>query len=124
MTYNHSNFVNVWYSLLNLTMYYKDYFYWNILFECSDLCEFSVQFFILNILICVSTKQDILEITKKKRIISSILLNDDKHFLKQDFLIVDLKVDSNLWTSVYVCESLQAQAAKNMIYLFYNFCME
>lgn len=38
----------------------------------------------------------------------------NKQFCKQDFLIVD----SNLWTPVYVCESLQAQAAKNMQDLF------
>lgn len=51
--------------------------------------------------------------------ISVILLNDDnKYLFKQDFLIVDLKVDSNIWTPVYVCESLQGQAAKNMHDLF------
>lgn len=42
-------------------------------------------------------------------------LNDDnKQICKQDFLIVD----SNMWTPVYVSESLQAQAAKNMQDLF------
>lgn len=45
----------------------------------------------------------------------------NKQFCKQDFLIVDLKVDSNLWTPVYVCESLKAQAEKNMQDLFIYF---
>lgn len=54
--------------------------------------------------------------------ISVKLLNDDsEQFCKQYFLIVDLKVDSNLWTPVYVCESLQGQAAKTYNIYFESF---
>lgn len=57
--------------------------------------------------------------------ISVIFLNDDKQFCKQDFLIVDFKVDITLWTPVYLCEILQAQATKNMqdFFLFNHFCI-
>lgn len=45
---------------------------------------------------------------------TSIILVGDISFCKQDFLIVDLKVDRNLWTPVYICPGLKAQAAKNV----------
>lgn len=49
-----------------------------------------------------------------KNWLTSIILVGDISSCKQDFLIVDFKVDRNLWTPVYICQGLKAQAAKNV----------
>lgn len=83
-----------------------------LLIEMVKLCDFSS--FKQCRFVSVLNKILMNQLIKTNNQLYTSLKDDNKQICKQDFLVVD----SNLWTPVYVSQSLQAQAAKNMQDLF------